>query len=719
MSYLAKFYTLLEDENFSPILSLWEEYSMGGEQVDGEELFELLTMIKESHYSNAFGHFVETALPLWEKIDNEVIADNVLRLIIDLQTTNTPPLADLATHFLATHYKDEPDFSEKMRIIGLRSRRSFQRAITNYELLSHMQKDRFVFHTGGWGVGEVMDISLLQEHVIIEFEGTGAKKDLSFENVFKNIIYIPKTHFLARRFGDPDKLEAEGRKEPCALIHLLLKDLGPKTAQEIKEELSELVIPEDDWSKWWQSARTKIKKDTMIKSPKSSKGLFELRLEGVPHEVRFKEALKVTKSVNEMIQTTYNFTRDFPEVIKNTEIQELLKEHLVDSLSIEDGGEQNLAHKVQISFLLEDIFPKQFPNASASLIQSIENLEGVIKLIDILAFKKRTLVSIRKVRQDWDTVFLHLLFVIGQNALRDFIFRELYKNAATKERVTAKINELLHNMTLYIEPFFWYFQKLQAKEDIPFNDEHSMQLFLESYLILLHYIEDKPEYRDLVKKMQNQLTGNKFEMIRSVIHGASVEYLREFLLLSSKCISLTKHDLRVLHSLAEIVQPALAQKKEKVEDDVIWTTSEGYQKLQQRVQTLGTTEMIENAREIEEARAHGDLRENHEYKLALEKRSRLQGELKMLSRQLNHARILTKNDVITSEVGPGSIVKLEDPKGEKIIYTLLGPWDADPEQNILSFQSKFAQAMMGHEEGDSFNFQGNDYSINSIHSYLS
>ena len=41
--------------------------------------------------------------------------------------------------------------------------------------------------------------------------------------------------------------------------------------------------------------------------------------------------------------------------------------------------------------------------------------------------------------------------------------------------------------------------------------------------------------------------------------------------------------------------------------------------------------MVENAREIEAARALGDLRENSEFKFAQERRARLQSELKTLS----------------------------------------------------------------------------------------
>ena len=35
----------------------------------------------------------------------------------------------------------------------------------------------------------------------------------------------------------------------------------------------------DEWSKWWQYARSKIKKDTMIETPPNSKLPFSIRKE--------------------------------------------------------------------------------------------------------------------------------------------------------------------------------------------------------------------------------------------------------------------------------------------------------------------------------------------------------------------------------------------------------------------------------------------------------
>ena len=199
--------------------------------------------------------------------------------------------------------------------------------------------------------------------------------------------------------------------------------------------------------------------------------------------------------------------------------------------------------------------------------------------------------------------------------------------------------------------------------------------------------------------------------------------MKEYLLLATKCETLTDHDIKILHSLAEVVHPSLARlRKEKaanvLDENVIWTTQAGYQKTQQRIQQIATVETVHNAKEIEAARALGDLRENAEFKAALERRDRLQGELKFLSEEINRARILSPEDVSTDEVSVGSIVHCKDSKGEHLRFTLLGPWDADPENRVLSFQSKLAQAMKGRSIGEKFEFQGEMFTIADIDNYF-
>ena len=204
---------------------------------------------------------------------------------------------------------------------------------------------------------------------------------------------------------------------------------------------------------------------------------------------------------------------------------------------------------------------------------------------------------------------------------------------------------------------------------------------------------------------------------------SSIEEVKEYLLLSTKCISLSDHDFKILHSLAKVIYPAIAglhktKDVETQEDYVIWTTQEGFDKTKARIEQIATVETVNNAKEIEAARALGDLRENAEFKAALERRDRLQSELKFLSDQINQARVLTGNDVTTDEVNVGSVVHCKDSKGEYFRYIFLGPWDADPENHILSIQSKFAQAMKGRTIGENFEFQGETFTITDIDNYF-
>src|SRR5690606_23735854 len=141
----------------------------------------------------------ETALPLWQCIKDDEESYQVLKRIIDLQTSNSSLLASTAISMLKKRYGEDPKFKERLRQIGLRTQANFQGAISNFELLNHMAKGKFVFHTSGWGTGEIMDISHIREQVAVEFENVTGIKHLSFENAFKTLIPLLDEHFLARR----------------------------------------------------------------------------------------------------------------------------------------------------------------------------------------------------------------------------------------------------------------------------------------------------------------------------------------------------------------------------------------------------------------------------------------------------------------------------------------------------------------------------------------
>ncbi|MDP1836047.1 MAG: GreA/GreB family elongation factor [Chlamydiales bacterium] len=721
MGYLEEFQEQLEKNDFHKFFQLWEEYCTS-DTVESREFIALLTSIKNSEMATTFGQYAETALPLWQTIQgDDKGAYNVLRLIVDLQTTNTQMLRDYTFQALENRYGQQPDFNKRLRYIGLRDVNSmqkatgFQGAISHYDLLSHLEKGNFVYHAGGWGTGEIVDVSLVREEVVIEFENVTGRKYLSFTTAFKALAPLANDHFAVRRFAHPDELEKLARENPTEVMRMLLGDLGPKTASEIKDELADLVIPEKDWTKWWQNARAKVKKDTFIETPANLREPFILRQASLSHEDLFHKQLSTKKDIREILQTTYNFVRDLPDMIKKQEVKQSLQDRLLGLL-----GEPEItpAQALQIHIFMENHFNYQVNGKSvADAVKEITNIDEIINDIEIIAFKKRALTAIRESRPDWEELFLNFLYSLQQNQLRDYILKEL--QSAAKPKLEKKLRELLIHPTTQPEVFVWYFQKVVSGEDVPFNDKHGQWEFLETFLILYSILEPKPEYRELIKKMYVILSGRRYLIVRNIIEGTSLEFIQEFLLLVSKCRTLSDHDKKILRSLVEVVHPSLSTKrKTKVEDQPIWTTEDGLRRTQERVQNLGTVEIVDNAREIEAARALGDLRENSEYKFALERRARLQTELKTLSDQLNRSRVVTPDDISPNEVGIGAKVDLSDSKGKTVTYTILGPWDADAEHHILSFQSKLAESMMGKKVGESFEFKEETFTISKIRSFL-
>lgn len=720
MAYLEEFKKRIANRDFTKFLQLWEEYCIS-DSVEAEEFIEILEMVKRSDFANSFGKFAEMGLPLWETIKDPDDSHKVLKLITDIQTTNSPIIKETVLAQLEKKHKKHPQYEAFMKCLGLRNRPQFQNSLSNFDLLAHFIKGNCVFHVGGWGTGEIMDVSFLREQIMVEFENVSGQKPISFANAFKTLIPLDSNCFRARRFINPDELEQEARKDPVVVVTLLLEDLGPKTAAEIKDEMCVLIIPENDWVKWWQGARAKIKKSTLISTPAHLKDPFSLRHQELTHEQQLQQVIQGNKSIKEVLLMTYNFVRDLPNLLKKQELREAVKTKICSILNDPKATE---SEKLQAPIFMEYLFNQEIPgHLLKDEIKNLSNIEDVVNGIEIIAFKKRALIAIKSVREDWIDLFLSFLHTMNNTALRDYLLKELSEPAVVS-RLADFLKKLKAHPEKHPETFIWYFQKIvkPTKESYPFMDKEGQCKFLESALILLHKIESDSEQRDLIKKIYTFLTEKRYAIIRQIIEGSSEEFIKEFLLLSSKTHIFTDHDKKILQSLAEVVHPSLGNgKKEDAFDsdpNIVWTTEEGYRRVHERIKQISSVEMIETAREIEIARAHGDLRENSEYKFAMEKRSRLQSEIRTLSNQIHRARIITENDFDPNKVGICSVVKIEDPKGQLQTYTILGTWDADTEKNILSPQSRLAQAMLGCEKNQEFEFNNETFKVVDFKSYF-
>ncbi|USB81186.1 GreA/GreB family elongation factor [Chlamydia psittaci] len=713
MDYLEKLQVLIDEEQPSSFFNLWEEYCFN-DVVRGAELVQILEKVKHSSLAPLFGKISDSVLPLWERIPEGKEKDQVLRLVLDIQNTNAKPFYDAAIDYVNRKYHGRENFNEALRVVGLRDGREFQYSLSRFDFLMHLNEGNFVFHSGGWGVGEVMSVSFLQQKVLIEFEGVVMAKDISFETAFKSLIPLDKDHFLSRRFGDPDGFEAYAKDHPSEVIEILLKDLGPKTAKEIKDELVDLVIPEADWNRWWQATKSKIKKNTRIVAPKTIKDPYRYNPGGDSLISQLETRLSQIEETQGKIIEIYQFIRDLHSELKKPENREIIL-NVLQTLPIED----NQSLEIQRDLLLSDFLGEKSNKLDSKYIASLseEGIISIVNAISIAALQKAFLMLIKKHSPVWENVFMKIFFSTTFPALRELSFKVLKGEESCCQKIKEKLLGFIEHPMMYPEVFVWFFLKFGSHDDGLFdpNNKEIERLFLEAAMVFMYHIASTPQ-KELGKKIYNFLVSDRYLVIRNMIEGAPLSYLKEILLLSTKCCQFSSSDLSVLQSVAEVVQPDLKKNTVAVEEDILWTTPESFTKMKNKLQSLVGKEMVDNAKEIEDARALGDLRENSEYKFALEKRARLQEEIRVLSEEVNRARILTKDIVFTDTVGVGCKVSLEDEQGNLITYSILGPWDADPDNYILSLKSKLAQEMLNKSVGASLQFQGKKYKISRIQS---
>ncbi|MGQ4809059.1 Transcription elongation factor GreA [Candidatus Entotheonellaceae bacterium PAL068K] len=127
-------------------------------------------------------------------------------------------------------------------------------------------------------------------------------------------------------------------------------------------------------------------------------------------------------------------------------------------------------------------------------------------------------------------------------------------------------------------------------------------------------------------------------------------------------------------------------------------TRASHARLTEELTKLRTQDLLEVSRAKSVAAADGDLSENAEYQAAREKLEMLQRRIYELEEQLRSPRFIEELPISCERVSIGTKVSCRDLETqEEIVYTIVGPADAVPEHNIVSFQSPLARGLIGKE----------------------
>jgi transcription elongation factor GreA len=138
-----------------------------------------------------------------------------------------------------------------------------------------------------------------------------------------------------------------------------------------------------------------------------------------------------------------------------------------------------------------------------------------------------------------------------------------------------------------------------------------------------------------------------------------------------------------------------------MDDGIIYVTRECHEKMSGELNYLASVKRKDIARQIAEARSHGDLGENAEYDAAKEAQVFNEMKIAEMQEKINRCRIINENTIPLNKAVLGTTVWLKDvDTGEELSYVLVSEPEADSAEHKISVSSPVGKGLLGHKVSD-------------------
>jgi transcription elongation GreA/GreB family factor len=230
------------------------------------------------------------------------------------------------------------------------------------------------------------------------------------------------------------------------------------------------------------------------------------------------------------------------------------------------------------------------------------------------------------------------------------------------------------------------------------------------YTILTRYLDLSKQYSAEIRK---RIINKDYQIIKSVVEKIKPEFVKRTIERIKAIDNFYPEEIDTIENIFKNRFPEFFETKQ----DFTYNSEIAIKNKEEELKLLVTVEVPKIADEIGHARGYGDLSENFEYKAAMEKQKRLMNKINVMRNELAKARPIDFDKIDTSKVNIGTVAKLT-PISENslpLIYTILGPWDSDVAQGIISYLAPYAQNLLNKSIGDEITDDlGNKYKIVEI-----
>lgn len=646
----------------------------------------------------------------YKKSEKWEIALNILKLIIEYDERN-PALRKEFLDCYTAIYSGHSMFDECVRLSNLtQTYRSLHEAIADFEKRIAFDKGNYVFHRT-WNIGRISNIT--NDEVVVDF-AKSRNHHMSLKMAFDSLTTLSKDHIWVLKATWPrEKLRDKVKADPAWAIKIIIKSFDGRTdMKRIKAELVPSVLSPSEWNSWSSRAKDILKTDPMFGNAQDDISTFIVRDRPLSFEEKIYAQFKAEKSFFARVQ----FLREYIEMSNDldTDYFEDMLSYFVSFLKLTQANEFMVG-----AYLLVKELSGRYPRLQQHVTMRFADLFAQIKdsIVPIYLSLKDTelrnqfIQNIKTFVSNWPDIYIQLLPYARSAKMLDAL-----ESAGQEEKLKRMAMYVVENYKDMREAFIWLAKDLKDK---PWLKE--LGIVREKIILtLLHILDitfkeidshkDTTENRKINRLVQNILFKEKD--------------LEEFLDEAPQQVT-----ERVYSMLADIkeVDPAIKlDLKKKIgerypnikfyDGNERLTVSRGLMvtaaKYEEKKHLLGHIMEVDvpaNQKEIAFALSLGDLRENAEYKAAKEKQDELNSKVGKLKNELDRAQIIGPESVDASGISFGTKLTLKNlVSGEEEVFTILGPWESDPENQVISYLSPLGKHLLNHKAGETLNFTINE-----------
>ncbi len=577
--------------------------------------------------------------------------------------------------------------------------KSLGTAITEFEKYITFDKNRYVFHQLS-GIGIIKEIN--KEFVIVDFE---KKKNHKFtiSMALKALRILEDNNFLVLESFYPEKLYNLAKENPKELLILLLKSFDkPLSTKDIKEYLTRKIIPSEQWDKFWDSLRNKIKDDPLILKNGTN---YSFRTKPSSKEENIWERFKSIDNLIDKAKIYLNYLNEEKDFSSKT------SSDMLNTFTRFLSEELSIHRNMIIAFLfikdLKSKYPQlniNIPFDSKYLFSKMIEEKNYIFDFEDTDFEKLFFNELINYTSNWPQIMGEYLLKYPSKYILTTLISKGYI-----EIIKEKAKESIRNAKDDPQIFIWFFKNVFSHSEFSnFAEKGDLIIILANLLDISN--------KAIIQKININVNRKLFNTIGDILFKDKLllNYFKEnpSIAVVNKIATLflrTKwkyedYLIEFKTILAEYFPDILSKisPEEKEEDEnVFYSTADSIREKQNYLNWLQKEEIPRVQNEMNQAKEKGDLRENAEYHAARELYQKLNEEAANLQKEINMVRVIDPSKINTNKISIGTKCKLKDEiSGKTITYTILGKWDIDVNNNIISYQTELGKMLLNHKVGD-------------------